>query len=67
MTDDAIVRAIFNLADVRMKQNHGQALDLHLEALRLRKEILGSHYQTAGSCYKVACLLQKEGELAHAR
>lgn len=60
-------RATFNLADVRMKQGHPDALKLHLQALVLRKDVLGNHYQTAGSCYKVACLFLERGDLKAAR
>ncbi|QYT04349.1 NB-ARC domain-containing protein [Trichoderma simmonsii] len=60
-------QATFNLADVRMKQGHPDALKLHLQALVLRKDVLGNHYQTAGSCYKVACLFLERRDLKAAR
>lgn len=50
------------MADIRMSQGHEDALKLHLEALYLRRVVLGSHYQTAGSCYKVACLIDRQGD-----
>ncbi|KAK1756630.1 hypothetical protein QBC47DRAFT_413146 [Echria macrotheca] len=61
-------QAIFNFADVRMRQGYKEeALNLHLQALRLREEVLGRHYQTAGSCYKVALILQERGDLENAQ
>ncbi|KAL9041858.1 MAG: hypothetical protein Q9214_003963, partial [Letrouitia sp. 1 TL-2023] len=55
-------QAMYNLADVHMKRGDESALHLHLQALGIRKDVLGSHYQTAGSCYKVACLLYTQGD-----
>ena len=50
-----------------MSALHKQALNLHLKAPQMRKKVLGNHYQTAGSCYKVACSLRDKGDLVNAR
>lgn len=50
-----------------MKQGHSEALKFHLHALSLRKDVLGSHYSTAGSCYKVALFFLQDENLTSAK
>lgn len=46
--------------------NLDEALKAHNEALEIRIDILGQHEATAASHYKIACILEQQGEYADA-
>lgn len=43
-----------------------KALEIHLETLSIREEVLRQHEATAASSYKVACILHEQGRLDEA-
>ncbi|KAI1205232.1 uncharacterized protein F4807DRAFT_471225 [Annulohypoxylon truncatum] len=43
-----------------------RALQVHNEVLGIRKDILGQHEATAASHYKIACILEQQGEYINA-